>query len=165
MQNTSSPGTTIFVQALLLTTLLAGSLDALSAIIQFTASGNREPARIFRYIASALFGKPALSGGTPMVVYGVILHYCIAFLWTLLFFLLYPHVPILSRQPVLSGIAYGIFVWIIMNYAVVPLSLIGRFPSRLQPALIGAGIIIIAIGLPISLLAKRWLRPNASPAP
>ncbi|HEY6901040.1 MAG TPA: hypothetical protein VI233_10370 [Puia sp.] len=162
MPNTSSPGTTVFIQALLLTALLAGSLDALSAIIQFTASGNREPARIFRYISSALFGKPALTGGTPMVITGVLLHYGIAFLWTLVFFLLYPHIPILSRQPALSGIAYGILVWLIMNFAVVPLSRIGRFPSRLQPALIGCGIIIIAIGLPISLLARRWLRPSTS---
>jgi hypothetical protein len=62
---------TTIVQAVLLTTLLAGSLDALSAIIQFTANGNHQPARIFRYIASGIFGRPALSGGTPMVVYGV----------------------------------------------------------------------------------------------
>jgi hypothetical protein len=149
---------TTFVQAVLLTTLLAGSLDALSAIIQFTANGNHQPARIFRYIASGIFGRQALSGGTPMVVYGVLFHYCFAFIFTLTFFLCYRHIPFLSARPVLAGIGYGLAVWLVMNLLVVPLSRIGPRPLRLWPSLIGAGIIVIAIGLPISLLARRWLR-------
>jgi hypothetical protein len=150
--------TTVFIQALLLTALLAGSLDALSAIIQYTAAGNHQPARLFRGIASGFFGREALSGGTPMVVYGVLFHYCIAFTWTLIFFLLYPHIPFLSRHPWIAGLSYGIAVWLIMNLLVVPLSRIGARPFHLWPSLIGAGILIIAIGLPISLLAKRWLK-------
>jgi len=149
---------TTFAQALLLTTLLAGSLDALAAIIQFTLAGNHQPARIFRYIASGLFGRKALSGGTPMVVWGVLFHYCFAFLFTLTFFLLYPHVRSLSAHPFLAGILYGLTVWIVMNLLVVPLSQIGARPLRLWPSVIGAGILVVAIGLPISLLAKRWIR-------
>jgi hypothetical protein len=149
---------TTFLQALLLTTLLAGSLDALSAIIQFTLAGNRPPARIFRYIASGVFGRQALSGGAPMVVYGVLFHYCFAFLFTLAFFLSYRHIPFLAAHPFISGITYGLAVWLVMNLLVVPLSRIGPRPLHLWPSLIGMGIIMIAIGLPISLLATRWLR-------
>ncbi|HEY4290848.1 MAG TPA: hypothetical protein VGN00_27295 [Puia sp.] len=148
----------VFIQALLLTTLLAGSLDALSAITQYTLAGNHQPARIFRYIASGFFGRDALTGGTPMVVYGVLFHYFFAFLFTLAFFLLHPYIPFLSLHPFISGILYGLTAWLIMNLLVVPLSHIGARPFHLWPSLIGAGILIIAIGLPISLLAKRWLK-------
>jgi hypothetical protein len=157
MGNSSYERSTVFIQALLLTTLLAGSLDALSAIIQYTLAGNHQPARIFRYISSGFFGREALSGGTPMVVCGVLFHYFFAFLFTLTFFLLHPQIPFLSRQPFIAGILYGLAVWIVMNLLVVPLSRIGARPLHLWPSLIGAGILIIAIGLPISLLAKRWL--------
>ncbi|WP_431214276.1 hypothetical protein ACQ86N_05345 [Puia sp. P3] len=65
MSTSSFERNTTFVQAVLLTTLLAGSLDALSAIIQFTLSGNHQPARIFRQIAGGIFDRPAPSGGCP----------------------------------------------------------------------------------------------------
>ena len=158
MAISSSERYTTFVQAVLLTTLLAGSLDALGAIIQFTLSGNRQPARIFRYIASGFFGRSALTGGTPMVVCGVLFHYFFAFLFTVTFFLFYPRIPVLSSHPIAAGVGYGLAVWIVMNLLVVPLSRIGPRPLHLWPSLIGAGILVVAIGLPISLLAKRWMR-------
>src|SRR5215472_9041584 len=123
MSESRSPHTRgIFWQALLLTALIAGTLDALSAIITYTLRGNHQPARIFRYIASGVFGKQAGAGGTNMVVYGVIFHYFIAFCFTTVFFLAYRRLPFLRRTPWLIGIGYGLCVWMIMNGIVLPLS-------------------------------------------
>ncbi|HXB93468.1 MAG TPA: hypothetical protein VNU72_14315, partial [Puia sp.] len=85
-----STGKGIFVQALLLAALIAGTLDASAAIISYYLHGGHQPARIFRFIASGVFGKQATSGGTDMVVYGVLFHYFIAFCFTAVFFILYP---------------------------------------------------------------------------
>jgi hypothetical protein len=149
----------IFWQALLLTALIAGTLDASGAIISYTLRGNHQPARIFRFIASGIFGPQATAGGTDMVVYGVLLHYFIAFCFTAAFFTVYPRLPFLRRQPVLTAIGYGLFVWLIMNEIVLPLSRTRHLPFTWSGALIGAGILIIAIGLPVSFLARAWLRP------
>jgi|SRR6185312_926927 len=150
----------IFWQALLLTWLIAGTLDALGAIISYTLHGGHQPARIFRFIASGVFGKDATAGGTDMVVYGVLFHYLIAFCFTATFFILYPRLAFLRRNRWLTGIAYGLVIWLIMNLIVVPLSRIGYRPSTLSGALIGMGILMVAIGLPVSFLARAWIRPT-----
>lgn len=155
----------IFWQALLLTGLIAGTLDALGAIISYTLHGGHQPARIFRFIASGAFGKQATSGGTDMVVYGVLFHYFIAFCFTTVFFLLYPRLSFPRRYPWLTGIAYGLIIWLIMNLIVVPLSHIGYHPFNLSGALIGMGILMVAIGLPVSFLARAWLRPALTSPP
>jgi hypothetical protein len=148
----------IFSQALLLAALIAGTLDALGAIISYTLHGGRQPARIFRFIASGVFGRQATSGGTDMVVYGVLFHYFIAFCFTCAFFIGYPRLPFLRRSPWLIGIAFGIFIWIIMNGIVVPLSRTSPITYTWSGVLIGIGVLIIAIGLPVSFLARAWLR-------
>lgn len=146
------------VSAILLTGLLAGTLDALAAIIQYSINTSKNPVRIFYYIASGVFGKSAYDGGTPMVIAGVIFHYLIATSFAAFFYIIYPAIPWLGKNKILGGLIYGIFAWLVMNLAVVPLSRVSRGPFQIQQVLIGMGILMIAIGLPISLLANRYWR-------
>ena len=136
-----------------LTGLLAGTLDAAAAIIVY----NTGPASLFKFIASGGFGAGrAFSGGDIMILWGVIFHYLIAFAWTLLFFFIYPASPWLRKNKYVTGLLYGIFVWVIMNGVVIPLSEIAQRPFNLNGALIGLSILMIAIGLPISVLTHRY---------
>ena len=112
---------------------------------------------MFRYIASGAFGaERAFAGGNDMVILGALFHYLIAYSWTTLFFILYLVTPLVRKNILLTGALYGIFVWIIMNRVVIPLSQIQQGPFNLQGALTGAAILIVAIGLPISFLAHRF---------
>lgn len=147
-----------FTTALLLTALLAGTLDAIGATTSFLLKGNHGPAKIWRYVASGIFGKPALTGGTDMVIYGLLFHYFIAFMSTLVFFLLYPRIPALARYKYTTAIGYALIVWVVTNLVIIPLSNAPHGPIHWNSALIGMGILVLAIGLPISLLANRWLR-------
>ncbi len=72
--------------------LLAGTLDGLSAIIYATIRGNKNPEKIFSYIASGLFGKESGMGETAMILWGVLFHFIIAFIFTVFFFFIYPKV-------------------------------------------------------------------------
>src|SRR5262245_2700590 len=94
---------------ILLTGLIAGSLDGLSAVVDVYLSSGRGPAIIVQYIASAVFGKEAYAGGSGMVVVGLLFHLLIATGWTALFFLIYPKIKFLSTNRVLAGILYGLF--------------------------------------------------------
>ena len=62
----------------------------------------------------------ALSGGR--VTLEVLLHYTIALLWTAVFVLTACKFAILTRQPVVSGLRYGVVVYLVMNLIVPPLS-------------------------------------------
>jgi hypothetical protein len=139
-------------KAIFATSILAGTLDALGAVIVYQAN----PARLFRFIASGAFGAgKAFSEGTLMVVWGILFHYLIALIWTAIFFFIYPRLAIARRSIVFTGTLYGIFVWIAMNRIVIPFSEIAQGPFNFRAALIGASIIVVAIGLPIAFLT-RW---------
>jgi len=138
------------------TGLLAGTLDGIAAILNYTINGGRLPSRIFQYIASGAVGTQAFTGGTGMVILGIILHYTIAFAFTLFFFLIYPRINILSKNKIITAIVYGIFVWLIMNLIVVPMSHVPPSPFNIKQALIGAVILMLAIGLPVSFVIGRY---------
>jgi hypothetical protein len=144
---------------LLAISLLAGTLDALGAVIIYQA----EPTRLFRFIASGAFGaSKAFSAGTSMVVWGILFHYFIAFIWTAIFFFSYPRLAIARRKIFITGVLYGVFVWIVMNKIVLPLTQIASVPFNFRAALIGVSIIIFAIGLPITFFTRRYYLRSAA---
>lgn len=110
---------------------------------------------VLKYIASALFGKEAFSSGVTMSIVGLLLHYTIAFSFTVFFFWIYPKLKFLSINIFLTAVLYGLFVWTIMNQVVVPLSKIPERPFSWSGAAQAAAILIVCIGLPLTVIAKR----------
>lgn len=153
-------------KAVLFTGLVAGVLDAVAACTQFYINTGNNPARIFRFIASAALGKETMTKDLySMAAMGLLFHMMIAIIWAFLFFLFFRQVKSVVQNKFVAGIIYGLFVWAAMNLLVVPLvfgndlgtNLQSVFsPARMEQSLISAGIIIIAIGLPVSLLADRY---------
>jgi hypothetical protein len=139
--------------------LIVGTLDILSAFIYYyIKSGKTNFLVIFKFIASGLFGKAAGDGGVAMILAGLILHYAIAFSFTIFFFWLYPKMNVLSKNRIVTGIVYGLFVWAVMNLVVVPLSNTVHRPFKIEGALINMGILIVCIGLPLSFMANAFFR-------
>ena len=140
-------------RAILFACLLAGTLDILAAVAVYQAN----PAQIFKAIASGAFGAgTAFSGGGIMVCWGIVFHYAITFAWTVTFFLIYPSISILWKNRFITGALYGILIWAFMNMIVIPLSAISPGAFNLTSAAIGASILIVAVGLPIAILAHRY---------
>jgi len=142
--------------AILLTGLLAGTLDATAATVNFWIHGGKDAGKIWRYVASAALGPSVRTGGTGIILLGLFFHYIIAFAFTIFYFLVYPKMPVLSKNKVVSGLLYGIFAWIVMNLGVVPLSYIDKFPSTLESVITNMLILMVMIGLPIAWGARRY---------
>ncbi len=144
-----------------------GTLDILSAFIYyFLKTGQKNVSIVLRYVASGLFGKEAFSGGNTMIVAGLIFHYIIAFAFTIFFFWLFPKIKAFSKNKILTGVMYGIFTWMIMNLAIVPLSKIGSRPFDFVSALINLLILIVCIGIPLSFMAHTFYKKeNHTPQP
>ena len=138
---------------ILLSGLLAGTLDIVAAFIHYYINYNKNPLRVLLFIASGVFGKSAYTGGNAMYVAGAVFHYLIAYSFTVVFFLFYPLISKLRFNRVVTGIVFGALIWLVMNLVVIPLSKTPSIPFHWPKALLAIGILIIAIGIPLSFLA------------
>jgi hypothetical protein len=145
------------LRAIIIMGLIVGTLDILSAIVDYYIATGKGPANIFKYIASAILDKQAFSGGTGIIVLGLLLHYLIAFLFTILFVALYRNVKFMSGNKLIVGICYGVLIGVIMNFIVVPLSLTPKMPYQGLKVVKAFLILICMIGLPLAFLTPRFL--------
>jgi hypothetical protein len=148
------------LKPLFITGLIVGTIDGLAATILYVVKTGKDPLNVFRFIASGIFDRAAFSGGVLMALGGIAFHYMVSLGWTILFFWLAGRFLPLSRHWIISGILYGIFVWVIMNLVVMPLSLvpIKAGPKDWLDILKGAFILIVCVGLPVSYSARKYLR-------
>ncbi|MEO6613464.1 MAG: hypothetical protein ABIT05_15820 [Chitinophagaceae bacterium] len=143
------------VSAILLTGFTAGLLDITAACTQYYIKTGKGPGNVLRYVASAVFGKKAFTGGLPMAGWGLLFHFIIAFGLTLFFFWIYPRVSWIGKNKIVAGIVYGIFAWLVTTQLIVPLSQIGRQPIVFSKAIVAVLILVCCIGLPISLMTNK----------
>ncbi|MBC7891327.1 MAG: hypothetical protein H7Y12_03865, partial [Sphingobacteriaceae bacterium] len=88
--------------------------------------------------------------------------YAIAFGFAALFALVYPKWAALRKAPVVAGLSYGVFAWLVMNLLVVPLSRTPKLPFTPSGVLVGVTVLMFCIGLPISLVVSRFYRNQVS---
>lgn len=114
--------------------------------------------RLFQGIAYGAFGPDSFQGGVKTALVGIGFHYTIAFGATIVFFTASWFMPALLDRALLSGPLYGVCVHLVMQFVVVPLSVIGRRPQTLRGFLIGLAIHMIVVGPAIALTLRRMLR-------
>ena len=155
MQNLTASSRSI--KTILLAWFVAGTLDMLGALLVYTVIMKKLTAdRLVRGIASGAFKKEAFSGGNEMIFYGVAFHYFIAFTFTIFYFFIFPYVPFLKKQKILGGLLYGLFVGAIMNLIVLRIVFPNPAPITFKGAAIGASILMVMIGLPLSYFANKY---------
>ncbi|HEY0369321.1 MAG TPA: hypothetical protein VGC85_06965 [Chthoniobacterales bacterium] len=146
-------------RAIAITGLIVGAMDITSALI-LTISHGSTPLRLGQFIASGLMGRRAFEGGTPTALLGYLLHFGIAFALVTVFYLASRRLAFLRERPVISGLAYGLIVFAVMNLIVLPLSA-ARPRHALVPDLIQIAIHMFIIGLPTALLLRRFSGASA----
>jgi hypothetical protein len=147
-----------FINAVLTTGAIAGTLDIISACISAYIQRGMSPERLLQFVASGLFGADAFTGGISMAIVGLVMHFMIATSWTLLFFLLYPQLKFLRKNRIVTGIVYGAFVWVMMNLVILPVTNIPKSSFKLSSALIGMVILMLMIGMPNAFGAAKYFR-------
>lgn len=137
--------------------LIAGVLDITGACVVSWLRASVTPVRVFQSVASGLLGPAAYTGGTRTAALGLALHFFIATVWTIVFYVASRKLRFLVQQPIVWGLVYGVVVYAFMNFVVLPAS---QFPQRGTPTLtgrlIGLLIIMFCIGLPIALIVRRF---------
>jgi hypothetical protein len=143
-------------RALVYGALVVGALDLLDALVFFGLRSGAPPMRIFQSIAAGLLGRPAaVQGGVATAALGVALHFFIATCVVVTFYLASLRLPVLVRHAVIAGLLYGLAVYGVMNYIVIPLSAIGgRGPFVLPVFINGLLIHAFGVGLPAALFVR-----------
>ena len=128
-------------------------MDIISAIIIVLWRGSTVT-RLLQFIASGLLGPEAFQGGTATAALGLALHFFIAFTLVAVFYAARSSIRLAREHAVTSGIIYGLIVYAVMNFVVLPLSA-AKPRHSLSGDLIQVGIHMFVIGLPTSLLLRR----------
>ena len=143
------------VRAALWGTAIAGTLDIVYAIVFHGLRSGVTALRILQSVASGLLGAPAYRGGVPTAVLGLCLHFAIMSVIAALFVAASRRLAPLRQHAVAAGAAYGLAVYAVMSYVVLPLS---AFPQRGTPAtlVVALGLLVhvVLVGIPIALCAK-----------
>ncbi|HSC28455.1 MAG TPA: hypothetical protein VLD67_14345 [Vicinamibacterales bacterium] len=134
-------------------------------MIFFGVRNGTPPARVFQAIAAGLLGRDGFSGGGPTAALGVALHFFIAFTIVAVFLFASRHVPALSRAPCIAGPAYGIAVYLVMNFVVIPLSATSGGSFTVPVVLNGVLIHIVGSGCPQCSPPGRPFQDRRHPNP
>ncbi|HWA04702.1 MAG TPA: hypothetical protein VG819_14370 [Rhizomicrobium sp.] len=112
-------------QAILLGGVVAGTIDIGAAAL----IAGRSPVVICRIIAGGVLGPAALDGGIASAALGLVLQWAMSVVIAALFVTASARFAILRRDWLFAGIAYGVPVYFVMEYAIVPLSAWHRMPA------------------------------------
>ncbi|MDT8067743.1 MAG: hypothetical protein ROO76_06200 [Terriglobia bacterium] len=134
---------------------LCGCMDISAAFVTWMPRGV-SPRIILQGIASALLGPSAFHEGTPTMALGLFLHFFIAFSWATVFYLASRSFPVLTRRPLLFGPLYGILVYLVMYWVVMPLSRFHGASRSIFNTVVAIVTHIFCVGLPIAFMVSRY---------
>ena len=142
------------LRPILLATLVAGTLDILSAFV-FAGIAGMGPVGVLRFVASGPFGETPTATPSWAAV-GLLVHYGIMACMAAAYMIVAARFSLLMRHPIVAGVAYGLLLWIVMYWLVRPL----RWPDMALPhTFYGVANQLfshcILVGIPIALIAAR----------
>jgi uncharacterized membrane protein YagU involved in acid resistance len=135
--------------------LTCGVLDITAAFVTWAPKGVT-PTRILQGIASGVLGPRSFSGGRETAAIGLGFHFLIAFSAATVFYMASRKLLWMTQQPILAGVLYGVAVYLVMYWIVMPLSNFRKGPFSWSATVIAIITHVICVGLPISLVIRRF---------
>jgi len=135
---------------------LADMAFAITVWFSWTAAGF---VKVFQTIAVGVLGKASYDGGVGSALLGAALHLFMATLFVAAFTWVAQRNRALLRRPFVMGPAYGVLLYVVMNFVVMPLSRVGASPSFNHLDWITWSVIAhMVFGTVCVLCARRALR-------
>ena len=138
--------------------LIAGTIDIGAAC----TINMIDPGPILRFIASGLLGTP-LPHETWVYCLGMGLQWIMSIIIAAIFVIAATKIPALLRRWIAAGIAYGIVVYFVMTFVVVPLSM-AKSGHVTMSSFVENLLAMILFGLIVAYMAQRMAPKAAVPA-
>jgi hypothetical protein len=142
--------------AIILGGLIAGTIDIGAAALINSVS----PFRILHFIAGGLLGKAALEGGAAVELLGLVLQWAMSLAIAAVYVVSCRWWLIPGRRWIAGGLAYGVVIFLVMNYVVVPASAWARWPHFSVERFAENMLAMLLFGLIVAFFARR-----STPAP
>jgi hypothetical protein len=141
--------------------LIAGTFDITYACVFSYLRRGVKPVAVLQSVASGAIGpQTAIAGGARTAALGLLFHFLIAVIWATLFYLASRVIPFLTKHAVISGLVYGLFIYLVMYGLVLRYSAIHstRYPWSYDwtPLICNILIHMLGIGLPIALVTRKF---------
>lgn len=136
--------------------VVAAALDLIFACVFYGLRGIA-PQRILQTIGSGWLGMDSFKLGWLSAALGFVSHFAILIVAAAMFFVAAKRIPLLTRNPWLSGLAFGTAVYVVMNFIVVPLSAAPHFQRSIDSVLGELGSHLFLVGVPVALIVRRHL--------
>jgi len=117
--------------------------------------GRTPPERVLQFIASGLEGKAAFAQGWAGAALGLALHYAISLGWVALFVVIVRAAPRLLRWAWVFGVVYGLAMYAVMNFVVLPLTRVPRHGYSHGASLINGTAALVVFGVLLAMLCRR----------
>ena len=137
---------------------IAGAVDIGAAALIYSLS----PEDILRSIAGGLLGVAALRAGMAVAGMGLLLQWAMSIIIAGIYAAVANVLSVLKRHWIIGGVACGIVVFLVMNYAVVPLSAWHRRP-HFTPLLLSENVAaMLLFGLIVAYCTRTVIRSRST---
>jgi hypothetical protein len=135
-------------------TLVAGTLDILSAFLWSALAGG-DLGGILPTVASGPFGD-GVPGGAAGQALGLLTHFAIMAAMVAAYVLAARRIPALNRHWIAAGLLYGVALWIVMYWIVMPLRWDSyQTPREAWPIVKQLVSHCLLVGLPIAFITRQ----------
>jgi hypothetical protein len=142
--------------------LVAGLFDITYACVFFGIRNQVSPIRIFQSVARGALGLNAFTGGLKTAALGLFFHFLIALIVAAIFYAASRSIPFMIDHAVISGLIYGLCVYLVMYGIVMRYSAVHNqlYPWQYPWAVLIPNVLIhmVGIGLTIALIVRRFSR-------
>jgi len=135
--------------------LVAGTFDITYACVYWAIKIGAPPTRIFQSVARGLLGAASFRGGAATAALGLFLHYFIATTMSVFYYFAARMWAPLYKYPLRCGAVYGLGLWVVMNYVVLPLSATSRGSTDTGWVTLSILVHMFLIGVPIAWFTQR----------
>ncbi len=142
--------------------LAAGTLDIVFAWTFWWLRAGVRFERIVQSVAAGLLGRASYAGGAATAALGLALHLSFATAMSVAYFVAARRYPVLARRWMPFGALYGLVLYGIMNYVVVPLSAATRGSDDPLWIGLGVGAHVFLIGMPIAFATATATRVGSA---
>lgn len=134
--------------------LLGGAGDLAFAFIYYAPAG-ATPLRILQSIASGVLGQGSFQMGLGSAALGAFLHFFISVCAAFVFFLASTKLTFLTRRWLISGLVFGVLMFLTMRLVVVPLSAVKAGPMKISSIIGELCSHMVLFGIPIAYAVSR----------